>query len=345
MPGPSADIAAIVMPHHTRDLRASDAHLRQALDGLLAQTDPGWHLFLVENASPVDDAVEYLHERTRALGDRVTIVRMPDNRGAGHARNAGVALARAMGCPWVSYNDADDVSPPERVERVRATFARRPEVTVTFGAWQPIDGDGEAITRDRLAPHLQRMLAELDSLPRELHEPFLAMATQVGYFMLTSATSVRTEIARAYPWPSAYSAEDLHTWYRYCAHGGTFVFDPAIRTGYRVTDDNAGSETPARYGDLLAFWEKLNALELDGFTRGLEIAVARGIVAADDRPVVAAAFHERAADVWRLCEQPRLQQEHLDLAAEHRRLICGRLDVEAAATAAATAAVATAVAS
>jgi hypothetical protein len=323
MPGQSADIAAIVMPHHTRDLATSDAHLRQALDGLLAQTDPGWHLFLIDNASPVEDAVEYLHERTRAFGDRVTIARMPDNRGAGHARNAGVALARAMGCPWVAYNDADDVSAPERVERVRATFGRGPEITVTFAAWQAIDGDGEVIARD--------------SLPREIHEPFLTMATQVGYFMLTSATSVRTEIARAYPWPSAYSAEDLHTWYRYCAHGGTFVFDPAIRTGYRVTEDNAGSESPARYGDLLAFWEKLNALELDGFTRGLEIAVARGIVAPDDRPVVAAAFHERAADVWRLCEQPRLQQEHLDLAAEHRRLICGRLGAEPAAVAVAAA--------
>src|SRR3954447_3854798 len=45
MPGPSADIAAIVMPHYTRDVGASDAHLRQALDGLLAQTDPSWHLF------------------------------------------------------------------------------------------------------------------------------------------------------------------------------------------------------------------------------------------------------------------------------------------------------------
>jgi Glycosyl transferase family 2 len=327
------DSAAIVMPHYTPDLAASDAYLRQALDGLAAQTDPGWHLFLVDNASPVDGVVEYLHARTRAIAERVTVVRMPDNRGAGHARNVGVALARAMGCATVSYNDADDVSPPERIATVRATFARRPDVTVTFGAWQPIDADGDAIPRDRLAPHLQRILTELDSLPRELHDPFLVMATQVGYFMLTSATSVRTEIARAYPWPSAYSAEDLHTWYRYCAHGGTFVFDPTMTTGYRVTADNAGSETPERYGDPLEFWERLNALELDGFTRALEIAVARGIVAPDDRPVVAAAFHERTADVWRLCEQPRLQDQSLDLAAEQRRLVDGLLDGEAAVAA------------
>lgn len=329
--GAAAQTAAIVMPHYTRDLSASDAHLQHALAGLLAQTDPNWHLFLVDNASPVSDVREYLRERTRHIVERVTVVRMPDNRGAGHARNVGIALARARGCASVSYNDADDVSPPQRIATVRETFGARPDVTVTFGGWQPIDTEGEAIPRHRLAPHLQRMLGELDSLPRELDDPFVLMATQVGYFMLTSATSVRVEVARAYPWPSAYSAEDLHTWYRYCAHGGTFVFHPAMRTSYRVTADNAGSESPSRYGDPLEFWNNLDRLELDGFTRGLEIAVARGIVVADDRSAVAAAFHERTADVWRLCAQPLLREKSLDLAAEHRRLIDGVVDATTAA--------------
>jgi glycosyltransferase involved in cell wall biosynthesis len=198
--------AAVVMPHYTRDLSATDDHLRAALDGLAAQTDPDWHLFLVDNASPVAGVREHLRDRTQRLGDRVTLAVMPDNRGAGYARNAGIALAAAEGCPSISYNDADDVSPPERIATVRTTFSERPDVTVTFGGWRAVDGAGEPIPRHLLAPHLQRILGELDALPRELRDPFLLMATQVGFFMLTSSTSVRTEVARAHPWPSAYSA-------------------------------------------------------------------------------------------------------------------------------------------
>lgn len=312
--------AAVVMPHYTRDLSTSDAHLEAALEGLAAQTDDDWHLFLVDNASEIADAREYLERRTRPLGDRVTIAVMPDNRGAGHARNAALALAAAAGCPTISYNDADDISPPERIATVRETFAR-PEVNVTFGAWQAIDGAGEPIPAHLQVPHLQRIRGELDSMPTELHDPFLLMAAEVGYFMLTSATSVRTEIARAHPWPSAYSAEDLHTWYRYCAHGGTFVYHPTLQIGYRVTEDNAGSQTADRYGGQESWWHNLDRLEVDGFTRGLDIAIARGQVAPEDRDAVAAAFHDRTADVWRLCEQPELRAKSLDLAAEHRRLL------------------------
>lgn len=312
--------AAVVMPHYTRDPSATDAHLVAALDGLAAQTDDDWHLFLIDNASEMPDAEAYLRERARHLSDRVTIAVMPDNRGAGHARNAGIALAASAGCPTISYNDADDVSPPERIATVRATF-ERPEVNVVFGAWQAIDGAGAPIPAHLQVPHLQRIRGELHSMPTELHDPFLLMATEVGYFMLTSATSVRTEIARAHPWPSAYSAEDLHTWYRYCAHGGTFVYHPSLEIGYRVTDDNAGSPSADRYGGQESWWESLDRLEIDGFTRGLDIAVARGLLAPEDRHAVAAAFHDRTADVWRLCEQPELRAKSLDLAAEHRRLL------------------------
>jgi glycosyltransferase involved in cell wall biosynthesis len=315
------DTAAVVMPHYTEDRERSDPLLRAALAALAAQTDPDWHLYLVDNCSPVDDVRGYLLERTESLEGRVTVVDLPDNRGAGHSRNIGIALAARDGCPFVAFNDADDVSPPERIATIRETFATRPDVTVAFGAWYAIDAAGAAIPRHTLAPHLQRMLGELESLPRELVDPFELMATQVGYFMLTSATCVRTEIARAYPFPSAYSAEDLHTWYRYCGHGGTFVFHPALKTGYRVLAGNAGSGSPDRYGGLDAFWRHLDELELDGFTRGLEIAVARGIVAPEDRYTLAAAFFDRTADVWRLCEQPQLRAKSLELGAEQRRLL------------------------
>lgn len=316
-----AAVAAFVMPHFARDPERTEPHLRAALDGLLAQTDEAWHLYVVDDASPHPDALPLLRERVAALGDQATVVALPENRGAGYARNVGVALAADAGAPFVSYNDADDVSPAERLETVRATFDGDPEVTVTFGGWRCIDDRGLAIPRDRLVPHLQRMLGELERLPRRIEDAFVLMATQVGFFMLTSSTSVRTDVARAHPWPSEYSVEDLHTWYRYLAHGGGVVFHPELLAGYRVTGDNAGSESAERYGGASSFWDKLNRLEVDGFTRALDIAVARGIVDGEERHRVAAAFHERTAEVWRLCEQPALREESLRLAEDHRRLV------------------------
>jgi len=317
----SAATAAFVMPHFTRDPARTEAHLRDAVTGLLAQTDPDWHLYVVDDASPHPGALEALYDVMAPLDDRVTVTALRANRGAGYARNMGVALAAADGCPFVSYNDADDVSPPERLAMVRATFAADDRVTVTFGGWTCIDEHGVEVPRDQLVPHLQRMLGELEQLPRRIDDAFVLMATRVGFFMLTSATSVRTEVARAHPWPSEYSVEDLHTWYRYLADGGGVVYHPEMLTRYRVTGDNAGSESADRYGGASAFWDKLNRLEVDGFTRALDIAVANGIVAAEDRYVVAAAFHDRTAEVWRLCEQPHLREESLRLAEDHRRLI------------------------
>jgi glycosyltransferase involved in cell wall biosynthesis len=312
--------AGIVMPHFTRDTERTGRHLFDALAGLAAQSDPDWRLFIVDDASPVAGIASWLREAVRGLEGRATVMALEENRGAGYARNVGVALAAAAGCSFVAYNDADDVSPSERVATTRAVLHGDPDISVVFGAWEPVDEHGASIPRSELVPHLQRILGEIDGLPPRIEEPFLRIAVETGYFMLTSATSARIALARAHPWPSEYSVEDLHTWYRYGAHGGAFAFRRELVTRYRVTSDNAGSTAAERYGGADAFWSALYRLELDGFTRALDIAVARGTVDAERRYEIAAAFHQRTADVWELCDQPTLRAQSLALRDDNLRL-------------------------
>lgn len=55
-----------------------------------------------------------------------------------------------------------------------------------------------------------------------------------NYINLTSCKAVRTSLAVAEEFPEASVSEDRHTWMRYGAHPGKFVFLLEIKDGYRI---------------------------------------------------------------------------------------------------------------
>ena len=104
--------------------------LREAIESALAQTRPLDELIVVDDHSPHD-----LSAIVAAYGERVRYLRLPTNRGANAARNAGVAAARG---DVVAFLDDDDQWCPPKIEHQLARIAAGYEACLC--GWQHLGG-------------------------------------------------------------------------------------------------------------------------------------------------------------------------------------------------------------
>jgi hypothetical protein len=118
--------------------RVAEEHLRAAIASVMAQTHPGWHLVLVDDASPDPHVGRVL--ATAARDDaRVTVVRRTANGGIAAASDAALPAARGE---FVAFLDHDDVLHPRALEVAARTLARRPDADWLFSDEDKLDGRG-----------------------------------------------------------------------------------------------------------------------------------------------------------------------------------------------------------
>lgn len=109
------ELISVVIPAYNRA-----RSIGRAISGVLAQTYPDIEIIVVDDASADDTAA-----RIEALGHpKVRLVRHASNRGAGAARNTGVAEARG---DWIAFQDSDDDWLPEKLARQAAHMASLPD--------------------------------------------------------------------------------------------------------------------------------------------------------------------------------------------------------------------------
>lgn len=109
-------------------VRDGQAHLADAIHSVLDQTLRALELIVIDDGSS-DDSARVAAEIGRA-DDRLRLLRR-DPAGIPAALNAGLAVARGH---WVARMDADDLSLPERFERLLAASRDRPDV-VGWASW------------------------------------------------------------------------------------------------------------------------------------------------------------------------------------------------------------------
>ncbi|MBU2662144.1 glycosyltransferase family 2 protein [Actinoplanes bogorensis] len=113
-----------------------DRGLITAVRSILAQSWANIEVIIVDDASPPE--FEPVLREAVALGERITLIRMPENSGTYAARNAGLDAA---GGEFATFQDSDDWSHPLRIERqVRPLIDDRRLVATT--------SDGLAVTDD-----------------------------------------------------------------------------------------------------------------------------------------------------------------------------------------------------
>lgn len=126
-----ASIAVIVPAYQ------AEGFLERALDSVLAQSDPGWTLVIVDDGS-TDDTLGLARRYAARDPARIQVLTQA-NAGPGAARNRGMAAAAGE---YVLFLDADDALMPEALAILRADLGARGPADLLFGGHAVVRLDG-----------------------------------------------------------------------------------------------------------------------------------------------------------------------------------------------------------
>lgn len=121
--GGAVPIVSIIIP-----LYNAEATLAAAVASVQAQTEPRWELLLIDDAS--SDGSAAVCDRLAAEDARIRVFHLPQNGGAGPARNG--AIAEATG-EYIFMMDADDTIDETLLETALAALREHGVQTVVWG--------------------------------------------------------------------------------------------------------------------------------------------------------------------------------------------------------------------
>ncbi len=266
-------------------------HFKASVESIKKQTDSNWKLVIVDDYSDDRKVYEAIDEVKKDLGEKLHIIYSDRNYGTGQARNTGIRYAAEIGAPFILYNDSDDISDPLRLELVRRAFDKDDTVNVVYTGFDVIDENGKLVPRDQISLSVREIIDGHKQDIVEGENAWIAIAMKKKYTNLTSCTAVKTSLALAEPFPAASVSEDCHTWLRYAAHPGKFVFIREIKGGYRIC---TGVQSRSRSINA-DFYEKMFQNDSAGFEEAVKIAKKYGTMGGFAEDDIRVAFYVRLA--------------------------------------------------
>lgn len=319
-------VATFVMPHWRMDNELSKVHLDEAIESVVKQTDENWHLVIIDDCSPCKEAVEYLDSIKERLGNKVTVIKMSENRGSGMVRNEGIAWAYNNHSPIVLFLDSDDVSHPRRLEIVRKHFMEEPSVNVVYSTFKIIDEFGKETPDEKIDPAILEIMDGHRNNVVEGENAWIQIATEKNYTNLTSSTAVRTDLAYETPFPDIRVSEDAHTWLRYGAHKGIFVYDETIPSLYRIPA--VSTEASASRERLENFCVRKIETDTDGFFKAMEIALDNGNITEDQKDDITARFYIKLGESIKFAGESALARDLVKEAMQLNEQLATKLAEE-----------------
>lgn len=132
--GTEKPLFSIVVPVYN-----DERYIREALDSILAQTDPDWEAILVDDGS-TDSTPCILNEYT--LSDKRFRVFRKSNGGTGSAINKGIQEARGE---WFCWLSSDDLFHPRKLELHRSWIRQYSKTHFFFTGFWLLQPDGKKI--------------------------------------------------------------------------------------------------------------------------------------------------------------------------------------------------------
>ncbi|MFW5960753.1 MAG: glycosyltransferase family 2 protein, partial [Chitinivibrionales bacterium] len=172
-----------------------------------------------------------------------------------------------------------------------------------------VDEESNTVPYEKLSPSIKEILDSHKGEPPQGENAWIEIATTKGYTNLTSATGVRTEIAKKFPFPREKVSEDSHTWMRYSAGGDKFVFTDECPTHYRIPQNTAGSSSRTREGGKSGFYKTKARVDTEGFMEAAELALKKGDIKSDKKDELSVKFLIKLGDTL-------AQEDEIELARE-----------------------------
>jgi glycosyltransferase involved in cell wall biosynthesis len=283
--------------------------LDETLENLMEQTDSNFRIVLVDDFSPYQGTCEHLTQLREKYQAVLHIISNDRNIGPGGSRNRGIRWAYEQQLPIILFADADDLSDRRRLEVVRKILMEDPGVSVVYSTCMIIDEHGKLVSRDKLAPSIVEILEGHDHDPVQGDNAWISIGIEKGYTNATSATAVRTELAFKYPFPQVRVSEDSHTWMRYAAGGGKFVYAPEIPSFYRIPQNTDGSASRSRVGGRHAFNMQKIETDTQGFLEALEIATRLSKIKPEQKEELLIKFYIKLGETMAKENEPALARE------------------------------------
>lgn len=280
-----------IMPVKITGEEADLRFFRASVDSIKRQTDDKWLLVMVEDFSNDERVYKVIDEMKKELKDKLHVIYSDKNYGTGSARNKGVLYASEIGAPFILYNDSDDISDPRRLELVRKAFESDETVNVVYTSFDVIDENDNLTLVDKIALPVREIIDGHKKDVVEGENAWINIAIKKKYTNLTSCTAVRTSLAAQELFPAASVSEDCHTWLRYAAHPGKFVFLREIKGKYRIC---SGTQSRSRSNNE-DFYEKLFLMDSDGFEQAVKTAKKYGTMGGRDEYDIRTGFYVRLA--------------------------------------------------
>lgn len=285
---------AFVVPFYG-DQEFSVKYLAEAIEGFDRQTDPNWRAIIVDDATPRDDAREYLSRIQEERRGEIDVIWLPENMGHGYARNVAVQHAAAKGYPFIMYNDADDISHPRRLEVTRAALSANPLVDLVYSTFTAIDEDRRPLPDDKMVATNQSLLTLQRTRPIVGQDAWIRMGLE-STASLPSSTALRTSAALRCPSPVETPSEGFYQWMHVSAAGGSFLFTPDVPTLYRVTSSLGGLSHHRKRMGVEQFYNNLVKVRTAGFVNALRVAAARGHWCSNHAEIMMTLFYLRLSD-------------------------------------------------
>jgi glycosyltransferase involved in cell wall biosynthesis len=205
----------------------------RALASVAAQTVAPLQVVVVDDASGDDTAEELRRLRALYGPDFVRIITLPENRGAGEARNAGWDAARG---DYVAFLDADDTWHPRKLELQHRFMAEHPQFCLS--------GHRNFIALGARAPQHSFEPG---------HETLSAHGLLLHNPIVTPSAMIRRDVPLRFPEGKRYM-EDHYLWTRIAfERRGVARMNAVLATTYKNTFGDAGLSShlvPMELGEL-----------------------------------------------------------------------------------------------
>jgi len=289
--------SAFIIPYYANEYKQRGRKkllIADTIEGLFLQTDEDWSAIIVVDMHPSIEISEYLNTLKKKYYPKIDIILLEQNVGQGVCRNLGVLKALERGQSIILFNDSDDISHPRRLEVVKKIFLENPQVDVVYSTFEVIDENNILTPAEKISTPILEILESHVQPPLEGNNIWIKMGTETGITNITSSTAVRIQFAYRCPFPNERASEDFHCWIRMSALGANFKYTPLIPTKYRIPNFMKYQASRTRIG--LSNFNQIKArVDSDGFSKAIEIALARNMIKPEEIPMIKAKFYKRLA--------------------------------------------------
>lgn len=303
-------IGVFIMPHRIPVTNLARIHLDEAIESIERQTDKNWQLVIIDDYSQNVYLQEHLQLIKKRLQEKVHLIFLKEHVGTGQARNIGIQYANKIGAPFVLFNDTDDLSHCKRLELARQAFIKNSDANVVYTSFNVIDEYDHLVGKEKICGSVYEILEGHKENIVNGDRAWIKIATEKNYTNLTSCTAVRTSLAIKEPFPKSSVSEDSHTWLRYGAHSGKFIFLPNIKNAYRTC---SGTDSRSRKSNN-DFYEQKLMTDMDGFEKAAMIAISNRTIDVKELPLIRIGFYVRLSHSMLNGNSVRLAAKCLNLA-------------------------------